>query len=121
MLGWGSLETVQSVHSWLEGGALFFFTVLVLFEALALRRTHNEKRLEKIALACLAMAIFLEVVAYPFSRRNDELATVRIAELNSRASENEKKSCPPRLRRDSVTQGISSAYVYRIYICWAST
>jgi hypothetical protein len=97
MLGWTSLETVQSVHAWLEGGALFFFAALVVFEALAFFKTQNKKRFEKIALACLAMAIFLEVIAYPYSRRNDELATVRIDERNARASENEKEA--DRLRK----------------------
>lgn len=97
MLGWNSLETVQSVHGWLEGGALFFFVALVVFEVLAQRKTKNEKRFERIALACFAVAIFMEVVAYPYGRRSDELANVRIAELNERASANEKEAA--RLRK----------------------
>jgi hypothetical protein len=90
MLGWNSLETVQTVHGWLEGGALFFFVALVVFEVVAQRKTKNEKRFQKIALACFAVAIFMDVVAYPYSRRNDKLANVRIAELNERASANER-------------------------------
>jgi hypothetical protein len=92
MLGWTSLETVQSVHGWLEGGALFFFAALVVFELLAHRKTENGKRFEKIGLACFTVAIFMEVVAYPYGRRNDELASLRIAELNERASANEKEA-----------------------------
>ncbi len=92
MLGWNSLETVQSVHGWLEGGALFFLSALVVFEVLAYRKTENEKRFEKIGLACLAVAIFMEVVAYPYGRRNDELAGLRIAELNERDSADEKEA-----------------------------
>jgi hypothetical protein len=107
MLGWSSLETVQSVHAWLEGGALLFFAALVIFEALAYLKTENEKRFEKIGLACLAVAIFLEVVAYPYSRRNDELATVRIAELNARASANEKEIARLRkLSQDETLAGL---------------
>src|SRR6266513_416843 len=92
MLGWNILETVQSVHGWLEGGALVFFVALVVFEVLAQRKTKNEKRFQNIALACFAVAIFMDVVAYPYGRRNDELAKVRIAELNERASANEKEA-----------------------------
>ncbi len=92
MLGWSSLETVQSVHGWLEGGGLFFFTVLVVFEVLAHVKTKSKKRFEKAALACFAVAIFMEVLAYPYGRRNDELARLRIAELNERASANEKEA-----------------------------
>src|SRR5260370_13855688 len=92
MLGWNSLETVQSVHGWLEGGALFFLSALVVFEVLAYRKTENEKRFEKIGLACLAVAIFMEVVAYPYGRGNVELAVLRIAELNVRVSADEKET-----------------------------
>lgn len=92
MPGWTSLATVQSLHGWLETGALFFFAALVVFELLAYRKTENAKRFEKIGLACFAVAIFMEVVAYPYGRRNDELAAVRIAELNERASANEKEA-----------------------------
>ncbi len=92
MPGWTSLATVQSLHGWLEAGALFFFAALVVFELLAHRKTENARRFEKMGLACFAVAIFMEVVAYPYGRRNDELAAVRIAELNERASANEKEA-----------------------------
>jgi hypothetical protein len=92
MLGWNSMETVQSVHAWLEGGALVFFAGLVVFDVLAHLKTGNEKQFEKIGLVCFAVAIFMEIIAYPYSRKYDQLASMRIAELNEHASANEKEA-----------------------------
>jgi len=90
MLGWNNPAAVQWIHAWLEAGALLFFAALVVFDVLAHLRTKNEKRFEKIGLGCFAVAVLMEISAYPYGRRNDEFANLRIAELNERASIAEK-------------------------------
>lgn len=95
MPGWNSLQTVQSIHAWLEIGALGFFAALVVCEWVA--HGKDLRRSEKIGLACFAVAILLELAAYPYGKRSDKLASLRIAELNERASANEREAA--RLRK----------------------
>jgi hypothetical protein len=52
MPGWTSLATVQSLHGWLEAGALFFFTALVVFELLAHRKLRMPGVSRKWDLLC---------------------------------------------------------------------
>jgi hypothetical protein len=84
---WSSIDSVRSVHSTLEGGAIVFFALLVLFDVLAHLSddTHKEraKRFERIGLCCFGVAVLAELIAYPYSRRNDELSGTEIRELSA--------------------------------------
>src|ERR1700730_5531167 len=74
---WNTLDSVRAVHSFLEGWALVFFGLLVLFDVLAHLAEEDKSRsknLERIGLVCFAVAVFAEGLAYPYSRRNDTLA-----------------------------------------------
>jgi len=72
--GWNSLDAVRKIHNALEGGALLFFAGLVAFDTLAHFNKKYEKLFEEIALLLFAVAVFAEICAYPYSRRNDELS-----------------------------------------------
>ena len=84
---WDSIDSVRSVHSALEGGALIFFAMLVLFDVLAhLSEDKSKERakiLERIGLCCFGVAVLAEVIAYPYSRRNDELSGNEIHRLST--------------------------------------
>src|ERR1700683_4160111 len=75
---WNSLESVRNAHTFLEGGALLFFAVLVVFDVLA--HLYDEENRDRarlfagIGLCCFGVAILAEIVAYPYSRRNDLLS-----------------------------------------------
>ena len=75
---WNTLDSVRSIHSFLEGWALVFFALLVLFDVVAHFSEEHKARaktLERIGLVCFAAAVLAEVFAYPYSRRNDTLAS----------------------------------------------
>jgi hypothetical protein len=92
--GWENLETAKSIHSFFEIAALVLFAVLVLFEVLAHRKTKKENLFKILALISFAGAIGAEVVAYPYSRRMDELSSAEIATQRLRVAELELKSRP---------------------------
>src|SRR5580704_2499540 len=75
---WNSLESVRNAHSLLEGWALVFFAALVIFDVVAhmYEDEHRDrsKLFERIALWCFGVAVLAEIVAYPYSRRNDFLS-----------------------------------------------
>jgi hypothetical protein len=74
---WNSLESVRNAHSLLEGWALIFFAILVVFDVLAHLYEDDKdtaKLFERIGLCCFGIAILAEIVAYPYSRRNDLLS-----------------------------------------------
>src|SRR5690242_10433913 len=72
--GWTSPTEVKQIHDVLEGLALLFFAALVVFEAVTHFTTSKEKVYTSIGLCAFAIAVLLEIVAYPYSRRNDELS-----------------------------------------------
>src|ERR1039458_8475760 len=77
--GWDSLDSVQHIHSVLDLVALLFFAFLVLadiFEHLATER--KAKRYKVAGLVFFGLAILTELIAYPYSRRNDRLSQDRI-------------------------------------------
>jgi len=84
---WNSIDSVRSVHSALEGWAIIFFALLVLFDVLAhLSEDEHKKRakkFERIGLYCFGVAVLTELIAYPYSRRNDELSGTEIRELSA--------------------------------------
>src|SRR6266851_5138431 len=93
--GWDSLEKVEHIHSTLEGWALVFFAILVTCDVL-LHFEDGEKRprltrwmpfLKKSSLVSFGFAILLEIFAYPYSERNDELSTKVIADLGLKAAQ----------------------------------
>jgi len=86
---WNSLESVRRVHSDLEAAALIFFALLVLFDVLAhfSDNKYRERLFEKIGLCFFAIAVFAEIVAYPYGQRNDELSAGVIGSLDSKATD----------------------------------
>lgn len=64
---WNSLESVRGAHSDLEGVALVFFALLVVFDVLAhMSDGKNRQALfEKIALWFFGVAVLAEIAAYP--------------------------------------------------------
>jgi hypothetical protein len=76
--GWNSPTEVKEIHDVLEGGALLFFAALVVFEAIAHFTASREKLYTRIGLAAFAVAVLLEIGAYPYSGRNDELSAAAI-------------------------------------------
>jgi hypothetical protein len=75
---WNSVESVRNVHSVLEAGALLFFAALVVLDLVAhiyeQSRKETARRFERIGLCCFAVAVLAEILAYPYSRRNDFLS-----------------------------------------------
>jgi hypothetical protein len=85
---WNSVESVRKVHSFFEGWALLFFAILVLFDVLA-HLTEDEhkarsKRLERVGLWCFGVAVVAEILAYPYSQRNDALSSQQDATQKER-------------------------------------
>lgn len=94
---WNSLDSVRHVHSELEGVALLFFALLVVFDVLShLSKDDDRKRgLEKMALCFFAVAVLSEIVAYPYGQRNDTLSERIIGSLDlkaQRAADNASKA-----------------------------
>jgi hypothetical protein len=83
---WNSIDSVRSVHSVLEGSALIFFALLVLFDVLAHltedAQKDRAKGFERVGLCCFAVAVLAEMLAYPYSKRNDELSGNEIHRLS---------------------------------------
>lgn len=97
---WNTLDSVRAVHSFLEGWALVFFGLLVLFDVLAHFAEESKSRakhLERIGLACFALAVLSEALAYPYSRRNDALARRQDAEQQAKIA-----------ALDNATQGLKT-------------
>lgn len=89
---WNSLQSVRRAHSDLEGTALVFFALLVVFEALA-HLTENKKReklFDRIGIVFFAVAVLAEIAAYPYGQRNDELSQAVIGSLDSQVKEAKK-------------------------------
>ncbi len=83
---WNSLDSVRSAHSNLEGAALVFFALLVVFDVLAhFAEEHKERArlLEKIGLCCFAIAVLCEIVGYRYGQRNDALSDLKIRSLDA--------------------------------------
>jgi hypothetical protein len=84
---WNSVESVRFVHNLLEGCALLFFALLVIFEVfshLSEDADHDRaKTLDRIGLWCFGIAVIAEIFAYPYSRRNDTLSSQQDAAQRS--------------------------------------
>jgi hypothetical protein len=91
---WNSLESVRRAHSDLEGAALVFFALLVLFDILAnLSKDLKRKTLlEKTGLCFFAVAVLAEIAAYPYGQRNDELSANMIGSLSAEAAQADAKA-----------------------------
>ncbi len=86
---WNSLESVRRTHSDLEGAALVFFALLVVFEALS-HRTDDKKKahaLDTFGIVFFAIAVLAEIAAYPYGQRNDELSQQVIISLDAKAQD----------------------------------
>jgi len=93
LLGWESLDKVKAIHSLLEAWALLFFVVLVVSDVISHLGENEASRFSKrvgfwrmLALVSFALAIVLEICAFPYGQRNDELSTTRIAALDRDAA-----------------------------------
>jgi len=87
--GWDSLDSVRRIHNDFEGGALIFFALLVVAEALAhLSDDKNrEHMLDRIGIAFFAIAVLGEIVGYKYGQRNDELSEHVITSLDTKAGD----------------------------------
>src|SRR5215471_20955239 len=89
--GWDSLETVKAIHAALEGWALIFFAILVGCDVVVhfgddTARVRLVKWLpffKKASLVSFGLAVLLEICAYLYSERNDELSTAVITALRA--------------------------------------
>jgi hypothetical protein len=86
---WNSLDSVRRAHSDLEFAALLFFALLVFFDILAhwSEDKTRERFFEKIGLCFFAAAVLAEIVAYPYSQRNDMLSAQEINSLDQKAQD----------------------------------
>ena len=93
---WNNLDSVRTVHSFLEGWALVFFALLVAFDVLAhqAEKEHpaRAKRFARIGLWSFGVAVFAEILAYPYSQRNDTLSEKIIVSLSELAGTADKKA-----------------------------
>jgi divalent metal cation (Fe/Co/Zn/Cd) transporter len=60
---WNSLETTKSIHRWTQGAAIFFFALLVLFEAVAhwSKKKEITDRFLTFAIVAFALAVVLKL------------------------------------------------------------
>lgn len=84
---WNSLESVRRTHSALEAGALVFFALLVVSEALAHLSADKKKEniFDRIGICFFAIAVLAEIAAYPYGQRNDALSERIIGSLDEKA------------------------------------
>ena len=83
--GWNSSEFVRSAHESLEGLAIAFFAALVICDVISHFETPRHRLFERMGLVCFAVAVLMEVIAYPYGKRNDQLADVAIGLAQERA------------------------------------
>ncbi|MGH2508092.1 MAG: hypothetical protein ACRDHZ_11910 [Ktedonobacteraceae bacterium] len=87
---WNSADSVRQIHSGLEGWALGFFALLVIFEVIAFwygEDTTRGRRFTKIGILFFAAAVLMEIAAYPFSEQNDFLASQLETDQRQKISE----------------------------------
>jgi hypothetical protein len=84
---WNSLDSVRRTHNDLEGAAIVFFALVVLFDLWAhfAKDTKRETGLERIALMFFAVAVLAELAAFPYGQRNDTLSEQIIGSLDTKA------------------------------------
>jgi hypothetical protein len=93
--GWDSLETVKAIHSALEGWALVFFAILVVCDVVMhfgddvarVRLATWLPFFKNSSLVSFGLAVLLEICAYPYSQRNDELSTAVITALREQTAD----------------------------------
>jgi hypothetical protein len=87
---WNTLDSVRAIHSFLEAGALVCFAILVLFDVLShLSDEHpiRAKRFERFGLWFFGIAVLAEIVAYPYSQRNDTLSSQQSADQRAKIAQ----------------------------------
>jgi len=115
LLDWNSLDAVRRTHNYLEGGALLFFALLVLFDVLAhLSEDQDHQRaklLERIALWCFGLAVLAEIAAFPYSHRNDTLSGQQDSDQKAQIAKLENST--QRLKTDAENAKVRSGELER--------
>ena len=96
MPGWESLDSVRRIHTWLEGTALAFFALLVVFDVLAhlyeKKSEHRAHWFGTIGLWFFAIAVLSEIAAYKYGQRNDTLSGQVIGSLDTKVGKAAQKA-----------------------------
>jgi hypothetical protein len=85
--GWESPSSVVTIHATLEASALIFFAALVVFDVSAHLNKRQELVLERLGLVCFGIAVLAEILAYPYSRRNDFLSEEITKQISARLAD----------------------------------
>jgi hypothetical protein len=72
--GWDSSEFVREAHRDLEFSSIIGFLACAGGELLKHLKPSHEKLFERLAVAFFLIAVFMELIAFPYGERNDELA-----------------------------------------------
>ena len=73
--GWDSSEFVREAHHVLEFASIIGFLLCAACELAKHLRSVREHLFERLAIGFFLMAVFIELLAFPYGERNDELAT----------------------------------------------
>jgi hypothetical protein len=92
--GWDSSEFVRTAHRDLEFASIIGFVVCAGCELIKHLNPSQEKLFERLVIGTFLFAAFMELIAFPYGERNDELARQQsnkqdfaISELSSQAQE----------------------------------
>jgi len=92
--GWDSSEFVRTAHRDLEFTSIIGFVVCAGCELVKHLKPLREKLFERLVIGSFLFAAFMELVAFPYGERNDELARAQadkqdfaISELSTKAKD----------------------------------
>src|SRR5438552_8555303 len=92
--GWDSSEFVRTAHRDLEFASIIGFVVCAGCELIKHLNRSHDKLFERLVVGTFLFAAFMELIAFPYGERNDELARQQsnkqdfaISELSTKAQE----------------------------------
>ena len=92
--GWDSSEFVRTAHRDLEFTSIIGFVACAGCELVKHLNPYHEKLFERLVIGSFLFAAFMELIAFPYGERNDELARAQankqdfaISELSTKAQE----------------------------------